>query len=565
MVIDYVFKAVRATVNATTAALEEPNTLHKALRTPEADQWLLAVRAELRQLLEAGAFSFVPSKGLPKRPISSRWVLKRKIDQAGEITKYKARFVVRGFEQSPGIDFTETFAATTIPPTWRVLLALAAAHNWEIEQIDFIGAFLNGDLSETIYIRLPELLRVLLEDPTLLELAISCGYNPAIDQVLLLLQALYGLKQAPRMWQEKLFQMLESLGFKALVSDASVHYQASSGTFIVTYVDDCLLIGPNLQHIQQLKETIDSFYSIEDRGPVAWFLGAEIKRDRPNRKLYLSQPQYIQQALVKLNLLDIKTTKVPLQPGISRMKPPTTFLSPAEHHYYMVVVGTANYLMLISRPDIAFTCQWLARHMQKPSKAHLSAAIGLFKYLKSTIDLALCYGATESTDYYPTVASDSDYAGCPVTARSTWGYLTRVAGAAVSWKAKLSTTVALSTLEAEYIALTEAVKEALWLLGLYSEINLPIQGPITIYGDNTGSISTAKDPKHHQRTKHTLVKFQFVREAQKANLVDIVYLQTSEIPADGLTKPLTPTKQADFQLMLGLRQLKASSAFEKGC
>jgi hypothetical protein len=145
--------------------------------------------------------------------------------------------------------------------------------------------------------------------------------------------------------------------------------------------------------------------------------------------------------------------------------------------------------------------------MQKPSKAHFSAAIGLFKYLKSTIDLALCYGATELTDYYPTVASDSDYAGCLVTARFTWGYLTRVAGAAVSWKAKLSTTVALFTLEAEYIAFTEAVKEALWLLGLYSEINLLIQGLITIYGDNTGSISTAKDLKHHQRTKHTLVKF----------------------------------------------------------
>ena len=141
----------------------EPNTLKQALKTLEADQWLQAMLKELRQLLQKGTFRFVRRSLLKKRPITCRWVLKRKLNQKGQVSKYKARLVTRGFQQVPGVDYTETFASTSIPPTWRILLALAALLDWEIEQIDFVGAFLNGDIEEDLYMELPPGLQELLK------------------------------------------------------------------------------------------------------------------------------------------------------------------------------------------------------------------------------------------------------------------------------------------------------------------------------------------------------------------------------------------------------------------
>jgi hypothetical protein len=156
------------------------------------------------------------------------------------------------------------------------------------------------------------------------------------------------------------------------------------------------------------------------------------------------------------------------------------------------------------------------------------------------VDLAVQYGAT--TDLTPVGYTDSDFAGYKTTARSTYGYLFTVGGGPVSWKSKRSSTVAYSTLEAEFTGLIEGNREALWLRGLYSEIKRPIQGPIPLRGDNKGTIDTAYNPKYYSRTKHTLLKFQGVRESVSEGNITIDYVPTEEMPADGLTKALTPVK-----------------------
>ncbi|KAK2070944.1 hypothetical protein P8C59_005404 [Phyllachora maydis] len=248
---------------------------------------------------------------------------------------------------------------------------------------------------------------------------------------------------------------------------------------------------------------------------------------------------------------------------------------------YQSLVGTAMYIMLLTRVDISFTVQWLSRSLNRPTKSHLNAAKNLFKYLNSTKDYSICFSCNGNTvadlgpklsnssntttklsrDFHskegprpltttsttivdsrnskgssrtsiinsslvPIGFSDSDFAGDKATSKSTYGYLYKLAGRPISWKTKRATTIALSTLEAETDGLTEAIREVQWIIGLFSELHRPIDYPITLYGDNQGSITVANDPALYARTKHTLLKFRYVREQVKAKIVTIIYLNT---------------------------------------
>ncbi|KAK2069123.1 hypothetical protein P8C59_003728 [Phyllachora maydis] len=459
-----------------------------------------------------GVFKFLPRSLLPsnRKLITCRNVLKVKKDAKNRPIKYKSRLVARGFMQVEGLDYTVTYASTSIPPTWRILLAIGAVLDWEIEQADFIGAFLNSALREEIYMEIPEgLLDLAAFNKAIYKLLLKYSYNPSTPNIIKLSKALYGLKQSPREWQDKLKILLKSLGYLPLISDPGVFYNAKTCHFIVTYIDDCLFIGPNIGYITDLKKRLNKVYAKEDLGPAAYFLGVQIIRDRPNRRL------------------------------------------------------------------------WLNQSLNRPTKSHLNAAKNLFKYLNSTKDYSICFSYNGNTvadlgpklsnssnittklsrDFHskegsrpltttsttivdsrnskgssqtsiinsslvPIGFSDSDFAGDKATSKSTYSYLYKLAGRPISWKTKRATTIALSTLEAETDGLTEAIREVQWIIGLFSKLHRPIDYPITLYGDNQGSITVANDPALHARTKHTLLKFQYVREQVKAKIVTIIYLNT---------------------------------------
>lgn len=175
------------------------------------------------------------------------------------------------------------------------------------------------------------------------------------------------------------------------------------------------------------------------------------------------------------------------------------------------------------------------------------------RYLNFSKNYSISYGIG---DIYPIGFADSDFAGDRITAKSTYGYLFKITGGPVSWKAKRGTTICLSTLEAEYTALTEATREIEWLRNLFFEINIPIKTPTLLFGDNLGAISKTIDPVLHNRTKHTLIKFLYVKEKVEQGLIVVEYLETSKMPADGLTKALSPPKHLKFLDLIGLRNLK---------
>ena len=225
------------------------------------------------------------------------------------------------------------------------------------------------------------------------------------------------------------------------------------------------------------------------------------------------------------------------------------------------------YAMTQTRSDIAFAVQFLSRSLQQPLSCHLNAAKNLLRYLKGTKDLVISYGVpltglisdiVKDIPYDPLLPlgfSDSDFASDKVTSKSTYGYLFTVAGGPVSWKSKRSSTIVLSTMEAESDALTEAIRETQWLRNLYSELNRPIKSPTLVLEDNQSTIKAAKDPALHSRTKHTLLKYRYIREARQAGIFDILYIDTKRMPADGLTKPLSGIAHQKFLSLIGLNPI----------
>ena len=271
----------------------ETQSLTKALKNPLSGQWLKTISDELTQLLEFGTFKFLPRNQLPKgrKTLTSRVVYHQKVNKKGKITKLKARLMVRGFLQIKGINYIDTFTSTTIPPTWRILLTLAAINNWEIEQIDFIKAFLNGDLKKDIYMEIPpELIKLTAKDPKFTNLAAKYGFNinSAEGQIIHLKKALYRLKQSPRVWQTKLQDLLKDLGYQPLTSDSAVYINPKEKLFIITFVNDYIIIGPNKKNIKALKAQLGLKYTIENRGPASYFLSVKILRDKANKLLYLN-------------------------------------------------------------------------------------------------------------------------------------------------------------------------------------------------------------------------------------------------------------------------------------
>ena len=351
----------------------EPQSLTEALKSPLSGQWLKAISNELTQLLEFGTFKFLLRSQLPKgrKALTSRVVYCQKVNKKGKIIKLKARLVVRGFLQVKGIDYIDTFTSTTIPLTWRILLTLAAINDWEIEQIDFIGAFLNGDLKKDIYMEIPpELIKLIAKDPKFANLTIKYGYNSAENQIIHLKKALYGLKQSPRVWQTKLQDLLKDLGYQPLTSNSAVYINLKKKLFIITFVDDCIIIGLNKKNIKALKAQLGLKYVIKDQGPASYFLGVEILRDKVNRLLYLSQRNYISEVLKHFNFNNSKSIKVPLQPGLIKdVNNEFTALKgvPVEKSdlkLYQQIIRCCIYTMTQTHPDIAFAMQFLSRSLQ---------------------------------------------------------------------------------------------------------------------------------------------------------------------------------------------------------
>ncbi|KAK2067168.1 hypothetical protein P8C59_000927 [Phyllachora maydis] len=441
-ILSFVYKARKRVISKDST----PTTYRQVLKLPrdERSKWLEAITKEFIQLLELGVFKFLPRSLLPsnRKLITCRNVLKVKKDAKNRPIKYKSRLVARGFMQVEGLDYTVTYASTR--------------------------AFLNSALREEIYMEIPEgLLDLAASNKAIYKLLLKYGYNPSTPNIIKLSKALY-----------------------------RVFYNAKTCHFIVTYIDDCLFIRPNIGYITDLKKRLNKVYAIEDLGPAAYFLGLSRSLNRPT-KSHLNAAKNLFKYLNSTKDYSIcfscnGNTVADLGPKLSNSSNTTTKLSRDFHSKEGPRPLTTTSTTIVD-----------SRNSKGSSRT-------------SIINSSLV----------PIGFSDSDFAGDKATSKSTYGYLYKLAGRPISWKTKRATTIALSTLEAETDGLTEAIREVQWIIGLFSELHRPIDYPITLYRDNQGSITVANDPALHARTKHTLLKFRYVREQVKAKIVTIIYLNT---------------------------------------
>ncbi len=509
----------------------DPRSVREAKDGPYWDTWLVAMKDEFDSLCQNETWTLVP-RPADRATLRGKWVYKTKTGPDGEILRHKARWVVRGFEQKEGIDYNETFASVVKPMTYKALFAIAAALDLELHQMDVKTAFLYGLVEETIYVEQPD------------------EFSDGTGSVCQLKRALYGLKQAPRVWYLTLSTFLLALGFKPLSADLGIF--CKDNTYIAIYVDDLLIAGPSIAGINDVKAALSRRFQMSDLGECSWYLGMKITRDRPQRSITLSQTGYIDRILSDFGMRDCKPAATPMDANTKLVPPEETYRAEEKlRQSYARAIGTLMYLMLGTRPDIAFAVSCLARYMSNPTPAHEKALKRVFRYLRGSSTFVLAYKG----ELQPLVGyTDADWGGDPQTRRSTSGYLFNIGSAAISWSSKRQPCVALSSCKAEYMGETQATKEAVWLRELMKGLTAQKEPAATvIFADNQGAIALAKNPQFHARTKHIDIQHHYVREAVEEGKVELQFTPTERQVADGLTKPLPRPAFEKFHKALGLR------------
>jgi hypothetical protein len=480
-----------------------------------------------------------------RKAIGSRWVFSVKSDEDGNITRHKARFVAQGYTQVEGIDYTETFASVAKYDTVRILLALAAKFDLELDQMDVRTAFLNAELKEDIYLKQP----AGFEDPE----------HP--DWVWKLEKALYGLKQAGYEWNQTLDEYLRKEGFKFVRSEADhslyVLHEGDKIIWLVVYVDDMLSASNSRDFLNSFKAQLNQRFNLADLGPARHFLGMHITRDREKRLLSVSQKTYLEKILENAGMSQCNPVSTPMSPGIVLQK---ATRSPTDDEAtaiasipYRRTIGELNYAMRTTRPDIAFAVSSLSRYMENPTIDHHRQLKHLLRYIRGTTHLTLVFGLTNDGLIGH---SDSDYAADRDDSKSTSAYVYQLFGGPVSWKAQKQSVVATSTTEAEYIGLSNASREALYLIQLLHDFRVDpdLYDPPLLYGDNQASLALSKNPKFHDKAKHIRVHYHLVRSLVESNQIRLEYKSTSEMLADSLTKALPRPAVSRHREEMGLRQ-----------
>jgi Reverse transcriptase (RNA-dependent DNA polymerase) len=516
-------------ISAFISSSTDPDTLRydEAMQDSQAVEWKEAMHAEISSLIKQGTWEIVKKSTANGKILPGTWTLRRKRHPDGRLKSLKARWCVRGDLQDPVAD---TFAPVVMWSTIRLVMYFALFFGLHTRCIDFSNAFVQADLDEPIYVHLPR------------------GYHSSNDQdvCLKLRKSLYGLVQAPRLWFEHLKAKLIKNGFTQSTHDPCLFY---SGTImLVCYVDDIIMVSSVPSDLDTLVSNLKLDAELTEEGELAAFLGIQVSRD--GSQFTLTQPGLTDRIITALGLDEANSTWTPTNQESVGSDPDGPTM--VETWNYRSLVGMLLYLSNNSRPDIAFAVHQCARFSHAPKQSHALAVKAIGRYLIRTRTKGLIMSPTGdlAVDCYV----DADFAGLwhreddqnPLCVKSRTGYLITIGNCPLTWASKLQTEVALSTMEAEYIALSHSMRDLIPIRELVLEMSTAIgQTQVfsirtfsKIFEDNNGALSLASSPRMTPRSKHIAVKYHFFRSHVANGSIKIFKIATTEQKADIFTKGL---------------------------
>jgi len=514
-----------------TLSRDVPTSYREAMSCDERDLWVEAMEREMQAMSDYNVWELAD---LPEnhKIVKCKWVFGVKGNECGEAVNYKARLVAKGFTQEYGVDYNETFSPVVNKTTLRVLFALAGKLNLSIDHLDVNTAFLNGELDEIIYMEQPE------------------GFvnSKTPDKVCRLKKALYGLKQSPRVWHSKVEKELNELGYKRSKYDPCMFTKVKNGpnsfSAVALHVDDFLIFSNSKSEKSMLKDYLMSKFSVKDLGEAKYCLGLNVEKSVDGVKI--NQKTFILDLLKKFKMMNANPVSTPMEANLKLVCNKSGKDKP--NVPYQSLIGSLMYLAVNSRPDIAYVTSYLSQFNTCYDLSHWTAAKRVLRYLKGTINLSLTY---DSLDLNVEGFVDADWANNQLDRKSYSGFVFKLCKGPVSWEAKKQPCVTLSSTEAEYVAITQAAKECVFLKGLLKEL-VEYDKPIVVYNDNQSAQKLVYNPIFHNRTKHIDTKFHYIREKVKSKEIILKYLSTDKMLADALTKALPRAKHIYCTSGIGL-------------
>ena len=532
-----------------TIDIDDEPSWAEAMASDEREYWIAGGREELKSLEDLKVFVLVPRSEVPKHqcPLKGKLVCKRKRDESGRITRYKVRYVAKGFAQRYGVDFDKTTAPTVRLESFRALLHLASSLNWGLKQFDIKTAFLHGVL--------PEEETMFLEQPP--------GFEaPGKEEwVMRLMKSIYGMRQASRVWNQTFHKAVSEWGFERLQCEWCVYRRNSpTGTTIfVVHVDDIISAASSPEENERFRDFLKTKWEISELGEPKYALGIAISRNLDNHSVSLSQTSKIDQIVEEFGQKDARPVDTPMVTGLQLRRPDKNERTPPEitewieRTPYRSLVGSLMYISVATRPDISFAVGRLSSFLDCYRLEHWNAALRVVRYLKGTRSHSLVLGGKNAITL--TGFSDSDYANCVDTSRSIGGYCFSLGSGAISWSSKKQPTVADSSCYAEYIALHDAGHEVVFLRQLLDSLQLLPPGPTRLHCDNDAATRLSEDHVWHSHTKHIRVKYHSIRELVLSGETLVTRVGSKDNTADILTKSLA---SLDFQRLrhsLGVRSI----------
>jgi hypothetical protein len=527
------------------AATSDPDTmyLHEAQRQDDWPKFKQAMMEEVQAHEDNGHWILVDRNTIPDETdiLPSVWSMKRKrrIDTR-DVYKWKARLTVHGGKQTQGINFWETYAPVVNWTSIRLHLILAVLNKFHTRQIDFVLAYPQAPAECEMYMEIPRGFE---------------HHGSRKTHALKLVKNIYGTRQAGRVWNQHIHDGLLERGYVQSSVDHCVYYNGK--TVFLLYVDDGIFAGPDAKEIDALIASLrndlrySTQYNITDEGTLDDYLGVKIQQMTDGR-FTLTQPHLIQQILDDLGFKDNSKTKSTPALATKILHRDSEGAPFSEPWAYRSVIGKLNFLEKSTRGDISYPVHQCARFSVDPKESHGEAVKRIGRYLMGTLDKGIILNPTEDSfecyvdaDFCGNWNADtaSEDAG---TAKSRTGYVIKYAGCPITWQSKLQTEVALSTTEAEYVALSTALRDVTSLMYLLVEardhgIANVVSHPIIrcrVFEDNAGALELARVPKMRPRTKHLNVKYHHFREHVRRGLISVLPISTTEQQADLYTKPL---------------------------